>query len=718
MSMLSALVDLWLKQIEAARKAKTRDFDRHAKACTEFYLKRYEDINVISESRTDDLPTAVQKLRLAKAREFVSLMVPFVFNKVPNRLVNPSKQRLSMELAAAIPEAAQWREQVLQRDAIGAEVMQEVLNYLPGEYGLTREARIALPEAFVTGRALTWTELVEAPAGLIPASCAESIENVLIDPDCVQWRDGAYLIRKRRRSAYRIAEDFAPFGITVKMLRAQHTSAWAEAIKQQNDDPNYRQDDTAGDIVTYYEIYSRIGLGTILRDSPKEVEPLSQAVESLGGHCWIAICPGLQHPLNLTPGMLDRVATDSSAIEEIKAALSWPIAFYEDFSNPWPCQHLDFLPNDSDPWATSPLWGALPLLTFMDRAYNFLFQRMRQTSRDILVCSQGMEDELYRALVSDLDQRVVKVPGKPGEDIAKLYSVLTLPPLKPEIFSVIRMAEQQFERYTGMTALLSGAEDARQVRVAADIQAREAHATTRPQDYADAVEEWMGRQSRAEAIAARLTMTPTVVAKMVREPSSDTPGVMPEGGWGPLTMTWMDVLATDDPVVACSELEYTIESGSGRRKNQAKFLADATQLSQTLLAPMLQMAQEGGNPGPYNALMKLLGEGLDRDMQDFMIAPQQQPSPEQQQAKQQQQAEAAQKQQEMEMQGAQRQQEMAMQGQQKEQEMGMQAAQAQQDMAVQAARHQQDMQHREQKHQQDVRAKKTQVAKRAKGKRP
>ena len=360
MTQLAQLVDLWLKQIKAADATKSQDFSGKADECWKYYLKDYKDIYVRADE-PGGFPVSQYKLRLAKARQFVSLMMPFCHQRVPVRTCSPASDRLPLTLLSMIPGAVQQQMQVRQNDQLASGIMQWVANYLPLEYGLSRESEIALPEAFVKGRALVWCDAVQSPAGIIPAHVSESVDNLLCDPDAVQFRDCGYIVRIRHRSAYRVAEDFAEFGVTVEKLRSQQSSQWLQALKNRTDIRD-RNDETdaeqaRGDVVTYFEIYSRVGIGSIFRDSPKELQPLADAVESLGGNVWLAICPGVDRPLNVSEEMLAGAAIDNSMLDALKAALAWPIPFHEDFAYPWPCQVVDFLPNHDNPWATPPMWA-------------------------------------------------------------------------------------------------------------------------------------------------------------------------------------------------------------------------------------------------------------------------------------------------------------------------------------------------------------------------
>ena len=77
---------------------------------------------------------------------------------------------------------------------------------------------------------------------------------------------------------------------------------------------------------------------------------------------------------------------------------------------------------------------------------------------------------------------------------------------------------------------------------------------------------------------------------------------------------------TPDPAVAVAEFSYTVEAGSGRRRNKGKQAADANMVMQQFAQPALQLYQAMGLAGPYNAMIRMMGEAYDiARVDDFML---------------------------------------------------------------------------------------------------
>jgi hypothetical protein len=423
---------------------------------------------------------------------------------------------------------------------------------------------------------------------------------VLIDSDCQQYRDAAFVMRKRHRSAWRVAEEFAQFGITVDQIRAAGKSRMAEATKSADTAGAIKK--MQGDLVDYYEVYSRMGFGHQFYSADAALKDHKEALDGLGQHVYLAILPGLDRPLNMDPAKLTAGGTQ----DELRVATRWPIEFYEDPENPWPCSFLDFLPNSQNPWATSPLEGPLPLLVFIDHIYSFVMGRVRATCRDLILTSKAISEAVKSALAGGLDQEVIGTDEMPDE-VAKMIHILQFQPVNQDLWRIIPLIERAFERSTGMDPLLYGSGD-RQMRSAEEAAVREAHATSRPDDYADSVEEWQSAIAKKEMQASRLQVGPEVVAPLFGEQAPDSNGP-PESDWpmGPLTTHWNNLIRTDDPRVAASEIDVSVEAGSVRRPNKAKQVADAMQMA-NLILPVASQLLPAGQPDMWNHMMGILGE--------------------------------------------------------------------------------------------------------------
>lgn len=662
-SLLKSVVDLWLKQVELCEKRKRKDFGETAELAWKFLGKKYDDIVFEVSEGTDDetgfmeAPRQYTKPTLNKSREYVAVFTPHVHNKVPNRLVAPRRPQMPPELSQMLQQMAMAQQQqaMMQQQAMAmgqpvdvaatqqamqsaaalgqlaaegagpkpeemlrAWLLQWWLNYLPSEYNLVREARLVIQEALVKGRGTAWTELLDTPTGKVPASFYDSVDNLLIDADAQAYKDAGFIIRKRVRSAWQIADDF---GVLVDELRGKYRSYWEQASQvTKKASPDNRSD--GGDLCVYYEVWSRMGFGQKLVGADEDIKDQAAMLETAGDNVWLVIMPGVPYPLNLKPDILD-----VQSGEEVLAGIEWPVKTYEDAANPWPCVPLDFYPNAKDPWASSPLEGALPMQVWLDMVYRYVKNRVKATTRNIYVVSKKVAQQVKDQIVEGLDQVMVESEEDPAM-LEKLFHVVEFPTLNADLWRMVQMAEEAFERASGMSPLLYGGSPPTQDRSATATKAREGHLTSRPDDFADTVESWMSQLASKEGLVSRLTVEPKTIATLFGEPIQqvDPAMVAPEMGenapteiYGPLTQAWVTLVSTDDPVTAALEVSYTVESGTGRRRNKAAQAENANTLLTSFAQPFYTYGQGTGNFDAFNALVSVVGEWLEVPTSRLML---------------------------------------------------------------------------------------------------
>ncbi len=608
--LLKEITDLWLKQIDFAEKAKERDFGLAAAQAWKYLGREYVPVYWEGEH---EFPSGeegeVKPVIVGKSAEFVALMLPYIHARVPHRLVSPSRPPMpgnipvppQMDEEAArslVEQLAAQRAQLDSQDSFRAWLMQWWLNYITHEgYDLANEARTALPEALVKGVGLLWTELTDGPYGVMPASFYDSVDNLFIDPDAERLQDAAWIVRARQMSNWKIAERF---GRDVRQIRGEMETSRRQAVRRVN--PNTHKD-TEGDVGTYYEVWSRMGVGHRLVGASQTMKREAEALDNLGAYVFLAVMPGVDEPLNLPSEAIAGAEVQSEWLPRI----GWPIAFHAEPTDPWPCTPCAFYANAHDPWAQSPLASGQQCQVYLDQLYHYLMRRARTSCRDIIFTSSGLSLKNQDAIEKGADFEVVEYDGDPGLEIDNLVKILEFPSLNSDIWNVANMVERQFERATGMTPLLGGAQPDTQERSALASRVREAHTTSRPDDYADVVEAWMSRIAAKEARATRLFVPAPY--ELFGEPAPND-----AGEWTPqsfLSAMWDQLVRTDDPRVAASELSYTVEAGSGRRKNKQKQAADATQLSQSLGQYFFGYGQLTGNFNAFNGLVKMIAEALD-----------------------------------------------------------------------------------------------------------
>ncbi len=618
MGWLNSTVDIWRKQIGLAKKTKEVHFAKTARRAWGYLGKSYKGLYIEGEEEFRVPVTPKFRTRRNLSREYIALMLPMLHHQVPVRQVTPRRPPVPEVLLKLLEGTGERQKALADQEQMLAFLLQWWLNYLPGLYGLSREARTAIPEALVKGRAVVFHELVESPHGLVPASFYASVDDLFCDADSKQWRDCGFIMRRRHSSLRAVAKRF---GRDLTLLRSQYRSAYdgadidtLDTVAEVRSDVENVAGEEARDGCVYYEIWSRVGIGDTLVGAAPELRSFAARLRGDGEpveHVWLVYMPGVPYPLNVPPEVLeDR--------EEVRRRLRWPIECYRDTENPWPCSVLDFYPNADNPWSSSPLEGSLPLLAFLDHVYSYMLGRIARSSCDIIVTSSELEASINDAYEKGVDLEIITANGKVGEDMAKLVTVIKFPEMQKDLWRVIPMVEQAFEKASGMLPAASGAQPDTQDRSAAATQARESHLNSRPQDFANAVEAWHSQIAAKEALMSRLYVGPGQVAplfgeRMVSDPQGQE---YPDGN---LTLKWMELVNTQDRAVAASEMLYTVEAGSGQRKNKRKQADDAMQIMQTLM-PVAQSLIDRGDPGPYNMMIDFLSETFERSLEGMKIA--------------------------------------------------------------------------------------------------
>ncbi len=622
MKVLEATVDIWRDQIGPCKKAKQVHFGKTADRAWAYLGKSYKALHLdVTEFRVPIEPKF--KTRRNLAREYIALMLPMLHHQVPVRQVSPRRPPVPdtllqlmdksdpgmAETVGARQTAMATQEQML------AFLMQWWLNYLPGLYGLSREARTAIPEALVKGRGVVWHELMQSPHGLVPASFYGSVDDLLCDDASRQWRDCGYIIRRRHSSLREVAKRF---GANLELLRSQYQSAYesGDSNGEAHGDVADVEGENARDVCVYYEIWSRTGIGDTLPNAPEELRTFAAWLQGTQPqpleHVYLVYMPGVPHPLNVPPSVMDNR-------KEVLRRLRWPIECYKDPENPWPCSVLDFYPNSDNPWSSSPLEGSLPLLAFLDHVYSYLLGRVARSSCDTLITSAEMESAVRDAIEKGVDLEIVVANGKVGDDMRKLIEVLKFPEMQKDLWQVIPMVERAFERASGMLPEAYGSQPVTQDRSAAATQAREGHLTSRPMDFANMVEAWHSQIAAKEAAMSRMYVSGEQIAPLFGESTQKgEDGEIIAGG--DLTAKWMQLVNTNDPAIAVSEMLYTVEAGSGQRKNKQKQSDDTIQIVQTLM-PAAMAFIERGNVDPYNQVIDFLAEAFERPLQRMKAAP-------------------------------------------------------------------------------------------------
>lgn len=580
---------LWLEHIRRAAAVKNRQFNETATRLWQFYGDGDHKFMFKEQGKTRSgkvpipEPSAIVTVNLTA--EYVRMMLPFIHNKAPNREVTVERPPLPPDpQGGGMP----WGN---NRDfeVYSARLQQWALNRLANANNLRGEGRVSCTEGMVKGRGLVWHGL----RGDTPVSTFGSVDELFVDPDSEKILEAGYIIRRRRWPAWKLAERF---GVPVEMVRGTAASHREYAVEETNEteDPDLNSTRDTKDLVTFYEVYSRIGIGHRFNGTTEEFRALGEWVDQAGPNVYLVILPGFGSPVNLPAHLLGQMSLD-----EVRARLSWPIRFHE-CQDPWPCSMLDFYPHPRRCWPSSPLEPAVPLQEYMNWAYSLALVSMRSTCRKILVADSTLNEQIRDKLAQGEDFLVITADNV--EDVKRLITVVDFPDMPEQFFRTLQLADQQFRQSTGLVELMYGS-SGRQMRSSAEAQIRQQNMSIRPEDMADIVEDWHKRIAIKEAVALRMETSGGTVARWAGEPYSEGPDHRPLSA-GPVTQAWLQGVHTDDPAIAASQYAYGIEAGTGRRKNIQKQLADVQEALQFMFQPALQNYQMTGDPRIVNGLIR------------------------------------------------------------------------------------------------------------------
>jgi hypothetical protein len=639
MDILGAIEGLWLGQIERAKKVKKKQFGETAERAWKYYgdgnhnFLYEENSKNTGESRIS-MPLFPVTCNLTA--EYVRMMLPYIHNKAPARrvavrpnpfeaLFQPPQQPQFGQQPGMPPQPPPVNPQDVAK-RFTASALNYMLSYTPDRHDLRAQCRSCVTESLVKGRGVAWHEFEHG----LPGSFFDSVDNLLVDPDAEQLRHAAFIVRVRRRPVWAVAEEF---GIPREQIRGSYTSGQKQAQNSfevsLGSESGDRDKELSADVVKYYEVYSRMGVGHKFVGVADEIKQAGTLLDAVGEHAYLAILPGFGSPLNLPKDSLSEATT----AEDITSRLSWPVAYFGNVIDPWPCTCLDYYVHPRQAWPSSPLEPSLPLQAFMDYAYSFLMARLRSTCRDIIIASKAIDSALTKALKYGRDQEVVFHDGT-NQDIENLIHVLQFPPVNRDIYEVLRMVEQAFRQSTGLVELMYGA-NSRAMRSAEEASVLQTNMSIRPEDMADMVEDWHSRMSGKEAAAMRLHVPGAMFAKCAGDV---TPANSPMPSQ--LAMAWDLYVAPQglDPYDAASEMLYTVDAGTGRKRNLQKEMSDVKEAMSFMFGPSLQHYQQSGDPKLVNGLLKWWSDSHQADSSVMMMPDMRAQMMAQQQAMQQQQA--------------------------------------------------------------------------------
>lgn len=622
---LRPLCAAWVSKLEAAEKSREK-WREIKNECMMFYNKSAAAMWDPTYTRKFWHGVKAPKFRITinKAFELVAVFGPNLLWEIPYRNVE-AKRRLEIpqelfqedQQAAMVYQALQ-RQQLIEESQtkVVSHLMGRWLNYTPREQpggGLMQHSEMAVTDALIKGRGVMCLRPYKMPSSgrTLTGAFREPPENLLLDPDFKSLDDARWIAIKHIEPHWQTERRFQlPEG----SLRGRSSleSSWNQGELSTAEDKSvqHRAAGLTNDLLVWYEIFSKTGVGSRMTGMDAEVR--DQLERTVGDYAYLAISPSVPYPLNCSTESLRKGITP----EQVKQHFSWPTPLWAD--DRWPIEVLDFYPDPESSWPTPPLSPALGELKFLNFLIPWLANRVYSSSRDFWAVMGPHVDHYTKHLQEGADQCVIPTPVS-VDDVRKAVTVLQQPETRMDVWRIIELVSELFDKRTGLTAFAYGQnEGGTQDRSAEQTAARAKAVGARPQWMQKKVVGWQSRISQVEAFLTRWFVTGNDVVPLL----------------GPVgRFMWEKYIMSTDVELVVRQMQYTVEASSIRRPDRDKDIANYQQALQ-IFAPIAQSYGETtGNYEPFNFMMGQWAKFHDADMDGAMIPPRE-PDPVQQQIQQ------------------------------------------------------------------------------------
>lgn len=625
---LRQVVGTWVKKLKAAKDYK-KPFDDDAKEASQFFDGEHNFMWKDAYARGErgynsSIAPPSFRMQINKVFELVEIFASVIYHRNPVRTVSVmghpelTPEAFGMNEPAGpmgltpeqqqIMQVGMQEQQDKQSRGIAAKLMQAYLNWSPVELDLKRQARRVVNEAMIKGMGVFWTEMTiidtsgdsTRPPMRMVGSFFDSVDNLLIDPDFDNPDDMLWCAKRCVRPLLEVA---STYGIPVEDLK-KHIDK--DDAKLGREPRGKKKVENTNELVTFYKIWSKCGMGDRFKDSPKESKGV---FDSLGKYVYLVVCEGVQYPLNVPPSVMDEEVDPQLGVpQSLVARTSWPIPFYAD-PNGWPFTPLAFHWKTGYAWPMSHIRPAIGELRLLNWAMSFLATRIATSCETMVAVQKAADQDIKEQILAPSDGgfKIVELSELLGRRIEDVISVFQFPQVTKDLWDIISAVSDLFAQRTGLTELAYGYTRS-QFRSAAEATIKNENISVRPDNMANELEDAMSLLSRREALAARWLLEPQDVVPVL--------GPLGAAAWGQHVMQ-------RDIVGLTRDFLYRVEAGSARKPNKATRV-EQMQLAVQTLGPILSSLVGAGVVDPFNALIKDWADSLDIDPAPYLVP---QPAP-------------------------------------------------------------------------------------------
>lgn len=694
------MTEQWLGHIKSARDCeKRKQFLSIARQCRSFYDGGTQFM--WSKDWVDEYAGSLDapkfKITINKAYELVAIYGPYLFWDYPNRHVQPYEPveidtAFVENMAESDPMQAQFFATLLDQQSMSdkvaklrSELMGRYLNYSQREQRqrLATEAACAIQDALIEGRGLLFPETYEFPGSTrrMTGLFREKNSNFFIDPDCDDpfLRNASWIARRHVNTVTEVEDKF---GLERGSLREKGT---AETNKSQtaNNNNSDRINGKTNDLIEWYEIWSKGGVGTLHKGVDLEV--YKEYEDLIGQYAYCCVAKGVEYFLNAPPQALKKENKEDKMLR-----FAWPFPSYLD--DRWPVGILDFNINTQSCYPVALLATALGELMTLNILVAAAVENAYENRRQVIAYLKSASKEIETAF-NDTVGNVYIPLDEINRNINEVIQYLNKPGMNRDIWDAIEYVSRMFDKRTGLVEFMYATQST-QDRSARTTAAKQEAASIRPEKMARDVAAWMTECAELERLLATFEIK-----------GSDIDVLM-----GPLgSVLWDQYIYNQDPEVVSREMTCTVEASDVKRPNREAYFQNLSSMQQVMI-PMLQQvaALRGDEEGvqPLRSFIKAMQDSLNQRGEDWSNIPAFQPPPPNEEI---QQLEMLMQQLEMELKGAEttkKQAEAAKTAAEAEniaRQTDIEPAKKQLELQFKDAKNQLDMIQSEQKHQQQMR---------------
>lgn len=512
---------------------------------------------------------------------------------------------------------------------IRARLLQWVLNATTGIGNLKQNSRDSLVDALVKGRGVLSTELMHWGNFTIPYSRHVDVDDLFVDPDVKHIKDAKWIAVRRREPVWEVEQRY---GWPMGSLRANHETYTQEAAINISQTKEYDRQTQGGtcDLIEYYEVFSRMGVGSYLRGAR---EDLHMYLDGFGPHIRLLISGDQRMPLNLPPWLFFDDASEGMTPEEVNREiadrLAWPIETWRrPGGTPWPVAVLDFHRQLKESWPIAHTTPALAYVKAINWIFTYMMGRIQHAHRTLMCVPKNLEEAIKDALLHGSDLELLEIEKTRPGTMEEIVRMIQIPDAPKEVWNVLGAIQKMFEDSTGVTELLMAGQTSHAFRSAAEANVKEQASQARPSDMANTVEEWQTEAARNEAFAWMQLGELQDVAAIFGEPYQEAGETFIDGEMvphppvlGQYTTLWQELVASEDPSQLATYMDFTVESGSAEKKNRQQQIQLATQTLQMLMPQQFQYYSRTGDATPINATIRFWAASAEHPDPDELMFP-------------------------------------------------------------------------------------------------